>query len=64
MLEQDDGNIGSCTGEKPPIERRCGQDRRSGRDQRKEVRYEASRRKNHGRRTQDKDPWKESLEFK
>ena len=56
MLEQDDGNTGIPTGEKPPIERGCGQDRRSGHDQRKEVRYEPSRRKNHGRRKEDKDP--------
>jgi len=48
---------------KPHFERRCGEDRRTGGDRRNDVRFEKCRRKNHGRRAEDKDPWKESLEF-
>lgn len=44
-------------------ERRCGEDRRKGSDRRKSIRYESCRRKNHGRRKEDKDPWKEALNF-
>ncbi|WP_019620578.1 hypothetical protein [Amphritea japonica] len=47
----------------PMDERRVIQDRRAGNDRRNLIRYEAGRRKNHGRRQEDKDPWKESLEF-
>lgn len=47
----------------PLDERRSCKDRRAGLDRRNLIRYEAGRRKNHGRRTEDKDPWKESLEF-
>ena len=47
----------------PLNERRTIKDRRIGKDRRNLVRYEAGRRKNHGRREEDKDPWKESLEF-
>ncbi|MBN0987447.1 hypothetical protein [Amphritea pacifica] len=44
-------------------ERRSGKDRRHIRDRRDQIRFEADRRKNHGRRTEDRDLWKESLEF-
>lgn len=53
----------SQVSEKPHTERRNGTDRRCGTDRRNGVRYEACRRKNHGRRKEDKDLWKESLEF-
>lgn len=44
-----------------PLNRRAVSDRRSGKDRRGEIRYELDRRKNHGRRSSDKDPWKDSL---
>ena len=44
-------------------ERRIAQDRRQGHDRRDGIRFEKERRSNHGRRKEDKDPWKESLEF-
>ncbi|GGK59530.1 hypothetical protein [Amphritea balenae] len=44
-------------------ERRITQDRRQGHDRRDDIRFEKERRSNHGRRKEDKDPWKESLEF-
>ncbi|WP_299195641.1 hypothetical protein [uncultured Amphritea sp.] len=45
-------------------ERRSGQDRRKVKDRRDEIRFENCRRKNHGRRIEDRDFWKESLELK
>lgn len=53
----------SITNEEPPsyTNRRSDSDRRSGKDRRGEIRYELDRRKNHGRRSSDKDPWKDSL---
>lgn len=49
--------------ERSPAEQRNGKDRRCGTDRRNAVRYEATRRKNHGRRKEDRDPWKDALEF-
>ncbi len=53
----------SITNEETPsyTNRRSDSDRRSGKDRRGEIRYELDRRKNHGRRSSDKDPWKDSL---
>ncbi len=45
-------------------EKRSGKDRRKTKDRRDEIRFEECRRKNHGRRLEDRDFWKESLESK
>lgn len=63
MLEQDNDNTGRLRDDPTQTDRRRGRDRRCQHDQRNEVRYESPRRKNHGRRQEDKDPWKESLNF-
>ncbi len=42
-------------------EKRSGLDRRKTTDRRDEIRFEKCRRKNHGRRIEDRDFWKESL---
>ncbi|MDO6562204.1 hypothetical protein Q4488_02305 [Amphritea sp. 1_MG-2023] len=49
--------------ERPLIEKRCGIDRRNHKNRREQIRYEPDRRKNHGRRVNDKDPWKDAFEF-
>lgn len=48
---------------KPFIDKRSGTDRRKYKNRREQIRFEADRRKNHGRRREDKDPWKDALEF-
>ena len=44
-------------------EKRSGTDRRKRKDRRDLIRFETCRRKNHGRRKEDKDPWKDALEL-
>ena len=63
MLELNSDPDSNFEVDKPQIERRNGLDRRDGKDRRYDVRYEPTRRKNHGRREDDRDLWKESLEF-
>lgn len=61
MMKTDQTN--TSQGHSRPIdERRSGQDRRRIKDRRDEIRFENCRRKNHGRRQEDRDFWKESLE--
>jgi hypothetical protein len=46
-------------------ERRAGDDRRQGHDRREEIRFEPGkkdRRKTQGRRAEDRDLWRESLD--
>ncbi|WP_417222085.1 hypothetical protein [Amphritea sp.] len=52
------------TGHETPFnDKRSGHDRREYKDRRDEIRFQENRRKNHGRRIEDKDPWKDALEF-